>query len=307
MKRVGVITGGSGSSKFATAFSDFSKNSDMDFGFITNVADNYWYHGLYVCPDVDIITHALAGDLDVSKGWGVASDTFTARDILSKLSITGEWFSLGDSDSALCQRRTDLMKMGWSLSSVTAYFNRLLKIVHPIIPATNDFVMTFMGTKAGMMHLQQYWVKHKALPEINQIAYLGLEAAAANKTAISFLSDYVIICPANPVTSILPTILLKKVKGVLRKSKVVAISPFVGGQAYSGPATKMMAAISLEPNSFGVASLYSSFLKIFVVDSAEESNQVARIKDLEIECVRTNTRIDKISRDSMSREILNLL
>ncbi|MHB2036455.1 MAG: 2-phospho-L-lactate transferase [Nitrososphaerales archaeon] len=306
MKRVGIICGGSGSSKFATAFSKYA-NSEFDLGYITNVADNYWYHGLYVCPDIDIITHALAENLDTSKGWGVASDTLTGNRTLSRLSRSSEWFTLGDSDAALCLRRTELMKKGWSLSAITEYLRNSLQIRHRIIPATDDSVMTFIKTAVGLMHLQQYWVKHKAEPEATAIEYVGLKKAKPNPSATSYLSDYAIICPANPVTSVLPTISMKLTEKSLKKSRVIAISPFVGNKPFSGPAARMMSAIGMEPSSFGVAKLYSKFLKVFLVDTEEDSKSVARIKDIGIECVKTNTAINENSRQSVAMEIMSLL
>ena len=165
MKRVGIICGGSGSSKFASAFLK-PRVADMGFDvcFVANVADNYWHHGLYVCPDVDIIMHSLSGQLDSSRGWGVQSDTFENSKALSLLTKEKEWFNLGCIDSAYCQKRTDLMRRGWELSSVIEMFCRNLGVRWPIIPATNDEITTFVHTKMGLMHLQQYWVKHKALP-----------------------------------------------------------------------------------------------------------------------------------------------
>jgi LPPG:FO 2-phospho-L-lactate transferase len=308
LKRVGIICGGSGSSKFASAFSDHSREDlELDLGLIANVADNYWYHGLYVCPDVDIITHALAGNLDTSKGWGVASDTFTGQQAYSKMSDAPEWFNLGDFDSALCQRRTELMKNGWTLSTVTDYFCNTFKIKHKIIPSTDDSVQTFMMTTSGLMHLQQYWVEHGALPEAKQILCLGSEVAKPNPAAISYISQFAIICPANPVTSILPSIRITGMEKVLKKSRVVAISPFVGDKPFSGPATKLMSVIGVEPSSLGVARLYQSFLKLFILDTQEDSQIVSSIKDLGIECVRTNTRVNENSRLSVAREIMGLL
>lgn len=308
MKRVGVVCGGSGSSKFASAISEYAGESRrLDLGFIANVADNYWHHGLYVCPDVDIITHALSGNLDTSKGWGVASDTFTGFEALSRLTSHAEWFKLGDYDAALCLLRTELMRSGCKLSTVTERFCKSLNIKDKIIPATDDSVMTYLGTNAGIMHLQQYWVEHKATPEVKQIKYAGLERAKPNPMAVSYLSKFAVICPANPVTSILPTIRMKGIQNALKKSRAVAISPFVSDKPFSGPAAKLMTAIGAEPSSFGVAKLYSSFLKLFILDTNEDSRIATKIKDLGIECVRINTRMEPKSRKSIAKEIMSSL
>ncbi len=308
MKRVGLVCGGSGSSKFARAFYNYAQQvSGYDVGHIVNVADNYWYHGLYVCPVGDIIPHALAVTFYLSQGGGVDSDTFFGKQFLSKISSSPEWFTLGDSDSALCQRRAELLKKGWTISAITDFFRKSFAIKNSIIPSTDDPVMTFFRTAAGFMPLQQFWIKNKALPKTSEIVYLGLELATPNSAALSYVSESAIICPANPVTSILPTVLMKKFKKFLSKSHVVGISPFVGNNPFSGPAAKLMSIIGAEPNSFGVASLYSQFLKVFFVDVSEESIVLSRIRDLGIECVRTNITMIAGSSQAISKEIMDAI
>lgn len=307
MKRVGIICGGSGSSKFANAFLQHTlTDSSFDIGFIANVADNYWHHGLYVCPDIDIIMHALSGQLDSSKGWGVASDTFEHNKIFSKLSNKEEWFNLGSIDSAYCQRRTELMRGGWSLSSVTNMFCKKLGVRWPIIPATDDEVTTFVRTKVGLMHLQQYWVKYKAMPDPLGVICYGQDIAVTNPESIEYMKDRVIICPANPVTSVSPTVELREARRALKKSKAIAISPFVGSEVFSGPASKLMKAAGAEPNSFGVAKMYSSFLKLFVIDSKEDRVMETKIKDMGIECYKTNIRLDPSNNQTLASEIMNI-
>ncbi|MDG6905313.1 MAG: YvcK family protein [Nitrososphaerota archaeon] len=308
MKRVGVICGGSGSSKFANAFSDYSnEKEELDLGFITNVADNFWYHDLYVCPDVDIIIHALAGNLDMMRGWGVSGDTFTAQDLFSRVRKEKEWFNLGDFDSALCRQRSELLKSGWKLSTVTDHFCKIFKINHRIIPSTDDVEVTFVLTNSGMMHLQQYWVEHKGIPKVKSVSNFGATYAKASTTAISYVSPFTIICPANPVTSIMPCIRLSGLREALKKTRVIAISPFVGDKPFSGPAAQLMCAAGFEPNSLGVARLYSAFLDLLILDSNEDRKVFSKIRDLGIECIMTNTRIDEDSKMTIAEGIMNSL
>lgn len=308
MKRVGIICGGSGSSKFANAFAKHTTvDSSYDVAFIANVADNYWYHGLYVCPDIDIIMHALSEQLDSSKGWGIISDTYESNEMLSTLSNNKEWFALGCLDSAYCQRRTELMRAGWGLSSITDMFCQKLGIKWPVIPATNHEITTFVRTRAGLMHLQQYWVKHKAAPAPLDVICHGQNNASANPESLQYLKDYAIICPANPVTSVSPTTGLQETKKVLKKSRVVAISPFVGKDVFSGPAGKFMTAIGMQPNSLAVAAMYSSFLKLFVIDSSENRATEVEITDLGIECYKTDIRLTPSNSQNFASEIMSIL
>src|SRR5579875_255923 len=301
---IGIICGGSGSSKFATAFDKHFRLNNHELGFIVNASDNFWHFGVYVCPDVDIITHALAARLDEAKGWGVKSDTFNFLKTYKQIEGSEDWFNLGDSDLALSIRRTELMNYGWNLSQVTDYFRNLFDIRHAIIPATNDSVQTFILTTAGRFHLQEYWVKHQASPRVRSVEYVGLENAELNSEAIKFLSNKVVILPANPITSIMPTLSLRGVRQKLRNSKVLAISPFVGTQVFSGPAAKLMQGLGIECTSLGVAMLYADFLKVFLVDMDEDHLVIQKIKDLGIECIKTNIRIkSNADKQSIVREI----
>ena len=66
---------------------------------ITNVGDNYWLYGLYVCPDIDTIIYGLADLLDQDKGWELKK---THSTFCVKWEVFGEetWFGVGDRDAA---------------------------------------------------------------------------------------------------------------------------------------------------------------------------------------------------------------
>ena len=61
-----VLAGGTGSVKLVRGLA--SQRNDITV--ISNVGDNYWLYGMYVCPDIDTIIYGLAGILDESRGWG---------------------------------------------------------------------------------------------------------------------------------------------------------------------------------------------------------------------------------------------
>lgn len=118
-----------------------------------------------------------------------------------------------------------------------------------------------------------------------------------------------LILPANPISSVLPTINLRGVKDKLHKARIViAISPFIGTKPFSGPAAKFMQALGLEQSSFGVSKLYSNFLKILLIDSTEEMDIARKVRDLGIECVKTNIRIRTLKdKKRIVNEIAHLL
>ncbi len=307
-KRLGVVCGGSGSSKFVTALKSFLPVYSRTPVFVANVADNFWHYGLYICPDVDILMYSLAGKLDTKKGWGIENDSSKFHDFYASLNPKEAWFNLGDADMALSILRTQLIKKGWKLSRITEHIRKVLHVKEAVVPATDDDVQTLIKTSQGEMHLQEFWVKNKGRPAVLGVEYGGYSNARPNGKTLFALSDRVLILPANPVSSIQPTVNLPRVSERLMQARVVGISPFVGSKPYSGPAAKFMRAIGAEPSSFGVAKLYSAFLKIFLLDSNEDAKTVQRIRDLGIECQRRNIclRNTKDGKEIVN-EIANLL
>jgi LPPG:FO 2-phospho-L-lactate transferase len=67
-----VLAGGTGSVKLVRGL--VAQESKVNV--ISNVGDNYWLYGLYVCPDIDTIVYGLADLLDQERGWGMKKDTF---------------------------------------------------------------------------------------------------------------------------------------------------------------------------------------------------------------------------------------
>ena len=54
------------------------------------------------------------------------------------------------------------------------------------------------------------------------------------------------------------------------KKKVVAVSPIIGNQAFSGPAAKYMEAAGIEVSAYGVAKMYSDVCSHFVIDTKDK-------------------------------------
>ena len=90
-----VLAGGSGSVKLVRGLASQTK----DLTVISNVADNMWLYGLYICPDIDTVIYGLADLLDKKQGWGIRNDSF---EFLSQMEMLGEqpWFKMGDGDFA---------------------------------------------------------------------------------------------------------------------------------------------------------------------------------------------------------------
>ncbi|MEM4310990.1 MAG: 2-phospho-L-lactate transferase [Nitrososphaerales archaeon] len=265
-----VLAGGTGSVKLVRGLSKLLEPKDLKI--IGNVGDNFWYHGLYICPDLDTIMYGLSENLDLQRGWGVRDDTFMFNEQLSQLGYEN-WFLLGDRDLATHIIRTKLLKEGKRLDEITKILCKKYKVRQEILPCTNDRLETWIITNKGPMHLQEFWVKNKAKDKVLDIIYKGKERAKALPKALEYIerAKFILVCPGNPLSSISPILSLKKLREALRGKRVIAVSPIIGKNPLSGPAGKMMEGLGLEVSPLTVAKLYSDFLEFFVMHSSDAS------------------------------------
>lgn len=283
--RVVALSGGTGSAKFLRGL----KGTIERFTIVANVGDNFWFQGLYVCPDVDTVTYALAGVLDTSKGWGLRKDEFKALSQLKKLGARDTWFNIGDMDMATHLLRTALLREGKGLTEITSRIARAYGVSSiEVLPASDEHVETRINTKEkGELHLQEFWVREKGLPTPTSVRYVGADRARPSDMVSRRVASAgrVIFSPANPVTSISPILSLRGFRESLLASSArkVAVSPMLGDRAFSGPAAKFMASHGLDPTSEGVARLYKGLVDAMVVD--ESDRPMARaIEKLGISC-----------------------
>jgi LPPG:FO 2-phospho-L-lactate transferase len=88
------------------------------------------------------------------------------------------------------------------------------------------------------------------------------------------------------------------------KKKVVAVSPFIGDNAISGPATKYMQAAGIESNAYGLAKMYSDVCSNVIVDTKDKA-LVSKIQDLDMKAYETKiTMKTKLAEDALANFIL---
>jgi len=274
---------------------------------ISNVGDNYWLYGLYICPDIDTIVYGLADLLDQERGWGIKKDTFN---FLRQMEVFGEetWFRIGDRDAATNLIRTNMLKNGKNLSDITKWMCEKFAVAANIIPVTDNSIETRITTNKGVLHLQEYWVKHRGKDPIEGIQYIGAEKARPNPEAVNAIhdADMVILAPGNPLTSIGPMLQIKGIRKELSKikKKVVAVSPLIGDDSISGPAAKYMQAAGIESNAYGLAKMYSDVCANIVVDTKDKM-LVKKIQSLDIKVYETKiTMKNKLAEDALANFIL---
>jgi LPPG:FO 2-phospho-L-lactate transferase len=304
---VTVLAGGTGSVKLVRGLAALEKNMSV----ISNVGDNIWIHGLYVCPDIDTIIYGLANLLDDIRGWGIKDDSFECLAQLKKIGAP-TWFGLGDRDLSTHLLRTSMIKDGKTLSDITNFLRNCYSVAARVIPATDEELTTRIVTdRLGELHLQEFWVKHKGKPKVTGVRYHISPRATANPAAIDTINESraVVIAPANPISSIGPIVALADIRKELvqNRHKVIAISPLIGRKAVSGPATKYLRAVGLESSSVGVAKYYQDFVGKFVI-SKEDHGLTLEIKALGMNVYETNTTM-KTRRDEvrLARQLLKVL
>jgi LPPG:FO 2-phospho-L-lactate transferase len=268
--KITALAGGVGASKLLLGLTRVMDPRDLTV--VVNTGDDIVMHGLYICPDLDIVTYTLAGSVNPQTGWGLAGDTFHALKALGR--YAGEqWFHLGDRDLATHIHRTAQLWRGQSLSQVTDAIRREWGVAPRILPMCEHPVPTTMLTDIGELHFQEYLVQHRAEPSILDIRFEGVESARPAPGVLEALrdADGILICPSNPLISIGPILAVPGVREILweRRERCVAISPLVSGKSLKGPSDKMLAECLIDPSSCGVAHLYEDVASVLVIDPAD--------------------------------------
>ena len=300
-----LLAGGTGSVKLARGLSKTTNELTV----VSNIADNIWIHGLYICPDIDTIMYGLAGLLDKSRGWGVADDSFVFMEQMRRLE-QDYWFKIGDKDLALHIVRTNFLKEGKALSWITEWTRKKLSVSPVIIPASDDHFETRIETPIGDMHIQEYWVKYHAELSISKIRYKGIEQAIPSGKSLEAIrnSDIIVIAPGNPISSIGPITSIPAIRKELslRKEKVVAVSPLIGHAALSGPASKYMRAMGIESSPIGIASHYADVVSNLVISESDKEYE-NQIRNIGVNVHKTNIIMDNEQDEiNLSNYILNL-
>jgi LPPG:FO 2-phospho-L-lactate transferase len=265
--RVTALAGGTGAAKFLRGL--VACMNPRDLTVIGNTGDDTEMWGLHVSPDLDTLTYALTGRLDVTRGWGVADDTFHALAAMG--SLGGEtWFRLGDRDLATHIFRTRALRAGVTLSQITNAIGRALGLRLHLSPMSDDPVRTRIQTVDGWMSFQDYFVRQQARGGVIGIEYAGAEKAMPAPGVLDALrsANAVIVCPSNPITSIGPILSVSGLREAIAETNavVLAVSPIVGGAAVSGPAGALMSACGLPVTVAGVARAYAPWLDMLVID-----------------------------------------
>jgi len=307
------LAGGTGTPKLLAGARRSLDPTDVTV--VGNTGDDVELGGLLVCPDVDTVLFDAAGVLDRDTWWGIADDTAETHEELQRLSesigigaeprylpddqqtagrriarwrrfsAAGEFMHIGDRDRAVHLLRTSLLDEGHSITETTRRLADAFDLDLDLLPMSDDPVASIIHTPSGAMHFQEFWVANRGEPVVEDVEFRGAADATTTEPVLDAIREGpIVIGPSNPVTSIGPMLALDDFRAALDDATVVAVSPFVEDEVFSGPAAKLMDAVGYEPSTRGVADAYP-FADAFVLD-VEDGMELDR------PVVRTDTKMD---------------
>src|SRR5688500_3360126 len=298
LRRVTVLSGGVGGARFLQGLLHGLRSgvvvggaADTEVTVVANTADDWWIHGLKVCPDLDTVMYTLGDGIDHDRGWGRRDETWSARTELEAYGVEPTWFGLGDRDIATHLVRTQMLEAGYSLTEVTrALCARWLAPTYgdrvTLLPMSDDRVETHVavpdpGTPSGrrVVHFQEYWVRLRAEVPAEAVLVVGQDDCSPGPGVIDAITDadLVVVPPSNPVVSVGTILGVPRVREAMTATSapVVGISPIISGRHVHGMAQQLLATIGVEVSAGGVGRHYGArsgegVLDAWLVDESDE-------------------------------------
>jgi LPPG:FO 2-phospho-L-lactate transferase len=273
--KVVLLSGGVGGARFARGL--YAALDPGELTIVGNVGDDLEVLGLSISPDLDSILYTLAGLGDDERGWGRAGETWNA---LSSVSAWGgeDWFRLGDLDVGLHLVRTQALRSGEPLSTVTARLAARAGLELALLPATDDRLRTKVLTPAGTFAFQEWFVARGHADEVDAVAFEGADTATAAPGLVAALeaADAIVIAPSNPYVSIGPILAVLEIRRAVEQRRVrcVAVSPLIGGKSVKGPADRMLSRMAGGTTPAYVAACYEGLIDALVIDDADAPAEV---------------------------------
>ncbi|MCT8337046.1 2-phospho-L-lactate transferase [Methanoculleus sp. Afa-1] len=236
---------------------------DHEITVVASTAGNCWVSGSHAAPEIDTAVFLFAGILDTGRWWGIKGDTYATHNYLPKVA-GGEPFAVGDRARAVQIARAALLNEGLTLTEAVDLQCRSLKIGATVLPATDGDAALFVDTGTERIPLLTYRMAADPGTEVRELVRPVPPAVTDRVRAAIEASDAVVIGPANPAASILPTLDCTGMRDLLRDTFVVAVSPFSGSVAPGPKETALMHAVGEPPTAPAVARLYGDTVDVFV-------------------------------------------
>jgi LPPG:FO 2-phospho-L-lactate transferase len=306
LRRFTVLSGGVGGARFLQGLLHGVAGgrlpgvaADAEVTVIANTADDWWVHGLKVCPDLDTVMYTLGDGIDHERGWGRRDETWHAKEELVRYGVEPTWFGLGDRDLATHLVRTQMLDAGYPLSQVTEALCRRWRPGVRLLPMSDDRVETHVAiadpdSPSGrrVVHFQEYWVRLRAEVRAEALVFVGLDEASPGPGVIDAITDadLILIPPSNPVVSVGTILGVPRVREAVQatRARVVGLSPIVGGHHVRGMAEQLLATIGVEVSAAAVGLHYGprsdgGVLDGWLVDE-RDAEDVRRVADAGLAC-----------------------
>ena len=246
-----VLSGGTGTPKLLQGLKEILNPSELTI--IVNTLENDYFSGVYVSADIDTVLYTMSDLINDEFWYGIKGDTFITHERLEEIGCA-ELLRIGDKDRATKIQKTQLMNK-YGLAKACEIQAKNMGLDCKIIPMSEENSEIKIITDIGELEFHDFLIKHQSEPEVLDVKFSKVSPTEGIIDAINN-SDAVIIGPSNPITSISPILSLDGVKEALENAYVVAISPIIGNDTVSGPASKFMKALDIEVSSYGVASRF---------------------------------------------------
>jgi LPPG:FO 2-phospho-L-lactate transferase len=273
--KVVLLSGGGGGASFARGLDAALAPGELTV--VGNVGDDLEVLGLHVSPDLDSLLYTLGDLIDSERGWGRADETWNALE--SVASWGGEdWFRLGDRDLGLHLVRTSALREGASLSKVTAELSGRVRLRSRILPATNGRLRTHVVTPAGRFPFQEWFVGRAYRDEVDRVEYEGADHVRAAPGVVEAVAgaEAILLAPSNPFLSIGPILAVAEIRAAIeqRRTRCVAVSPLIGGEAVTGPLGRMLTRMAGGTSPAHVTQSHKGLLDVLVIDEADASSEL---------------------------------
>src|SRR6476469_4346508 len=276
LRHITVLSGGVGGARFLQGLLHGLANgsvpggsADTEVTVIANTADDWWVHGLKICPDLDTVMYTLGDGIDHDRGWGRRDETWHAKDELAAYGVEPTWFGLGDRDLATHLVRTQMLDAGYSLSEVTEALCRRWRPGVRLLPMSDDRVETHVAVTdpdaasgRRVVHFQEYWVRLRAEVPAETVLAVGQDAATPAPGVLESIgeADLVVLPPSNPVVSVGTILGVPGIRDAVRATPapVVGLAPIVGPSHVHGMAAQMLTSIGVEVSAGAVGAHYGA-------------------------------------------------
>jgi len=265
------LSGGTGTPKLLRGAQKVMDRHEISV--IVNTGEDIWISGNHISPDIDTVMYLFAGVLNTDRWWGLRDDTFITHEETKRLG-RDEFIAIGDRDRAVHIARGEMLRTGMRLTNATRQLCDRFGVRENVLPMADTEVTTQIRTELGLLHFQDFWIRAKGQLKIHEIIRSFNEVPVATEETLMAIdaSDFVVIGPSNPITSISPILECEGMRSAIRDKIVIAVSPFIGNEPVSGPAGVLMEAAGFEPTSAGTYACYRDMVDIFVQDIRDPVN-----------------------------------